>query len=476
MKHYHKRYIWYLCTISIFWSVIFAISFFSGFFVGADEDVVLEAIYLLYLLGIYLLIQILSIVFIILKWRYTTYELTDDAIILKKGIFFKQKKTLPYHKIHAIDYKQNIIEKIFGIKKLSIDSGATMSADLAEIIIVEDNARVEELIEEIRLKIGIQDYLKKEEANENAYVYSLKFKFIDSLIKTSVVMVFAAIGIGILFLLSYYFSEEQSLDKILTFIVFILVIIVIAFIINFITKIIRYYNYKVIIKDKELIISYGLIQKVNNTLPLNRIKAIKIEEGLIHRIFKICSIKLEVVGFGSTNDKFVSNFYIPFCFKKDVINYINRLNLKFKYNEKSEKAPRRSFRYFYSLPILIFSLIYISFLPVVLMFENILFVYIGGYLLLMIIIFVAALLSYFNAGIYIDNNEVIIFNGAFNKKSTIILNENITEIEKVDTYCRAKKHVASFHIHFFNNAVKNVETVKFLDSKIFDNLVKIIRY
>src|SRR5690554_2819272 len=102
--HYHKRYLWYSIVISLFGSLFFALALFSRFFIKEDVDleVNLEAIDFLYLLTIYLIIEISSIVFIILKWYFTTYTLTDDAIILKKGIIFKRKKTLPYNKIHAI--------------------------------------------------------------------------------------------------------------------------------------------------------------------------------------------------------------------------------------------------------------------------------------------------------------------------------------------------------------------------------------
>ena len=151
MKHYHKRHIWYQLFISLFFSLFLAFTLFAYLF-GEEETIELPPIYFLYLILIYIGIEVISVVYILLKWHFTTYELTDDAIVLKKGIIYKHKKTLPFSKIHAIDYKQNIIEKLFRIKKLSIDSGATVNADIAEIIIIEDSNRVEQLIKEIQLK------------------------------------------------------------------------------------------------------------------------------------------------------------------------------------------------------------------------------------------------------------------------------------------------------------------------------------
>lgn len=476
MKHYHKRHIWYQLFISLFISLFIAFMIFASLFM--EEDTVeLEPVYFLYLIIIYVVFEILSIVYILLKWHFTTYELTADAIILKKGIIYKHKKTLPYSKIHAIDYKQNIIEKLFRIKKLSIDSGATVNADIAEIIIIEDSNIVEQLTKEIQLKkdSNYQDHLINEE-DKGLYKFSFKYKLLDALFKSSFGLLLLVIFLITMFTLSYFFDEEHTASRFIDISVVFLIVGLILYVGIFIYLVVRYYNYKVRLEGKYLIISYGIIKKIHNTLPLNRIKAIRIEEGFIRRLFKICSIKLELVGFGSMSENMILNYYIPFCTKDEITNNIDQLQLDFRYHERNHKAPRKSWKYFHSLPIIIFSSIYIAFVPIVFIFEVILFVYIGLYLFLILFILITTFLMYSNSGIYIDDIEVIVYGGAYNKKTTIILNENITCIEKVDTHLRAKQDIASFNIHFYNNVAKNVERAHLLDKNIYEELVKSIRY
>lgn len=475
MNHYHKRHIWYQIIISLISSPIVAFTIFALFFMS-DETVELEPIYFLYLLILYVVIQLISIVYILLKWKFTTYGLTDDAIILKKGIIFKFKRTVPYSKIHAIDYKQNIIEKLFRIKKLSIDSGSTMNAEIAEILIIESNNKVEQLIKEIQLKKdpnSIEEEIKAED--KYLYKFSIKYKFLNALFKAALPIVLTIVALIAIYTLSYFFDDEHTASRFIEIVIVFLIFIVIIYVGILVYLIFRYYDYKVKLEDKYLIISYGIIKKIHNTLPLNRIKAIKVEEGLIRRLFKICSIKLELVGFGSMSENMVLNYYIPFCTKDKISNYIDQLQLDFRYYERLYNAPRKSWKYFYSLPIMIFSIIYLAFIPIVFIVE-VLFVYIGLYLFLVLLILFASFLAYSNSGIYIDDIEVIVYGGAFNKKTAIILNENITCIEKVDTHLRSKKDIASYHIHFYNNAVKNVERALLLDTIIYDELIKCLIY
>lgn len=475
MKHYHRRHIWYQITISIFSSIIAALTFFAFVF-GDDLPEEMDPKYLIYLGAIYIGFEILSIIYIVLKWHFTTYELTEDAVILNRGIIFKTRKNVPYDKIHAIDYKQNLIEKLFRIKKLSIDSGATMTADIAEIIIIEDSKTVETLTKAIQLKKDSNYQVENVEAESYIYKFSVLQKVADALFKSALSIVLIGLLLIGLYVLSYFFDDEHDSTRLIDIILIFAVCFVVIFGAVFLYLVIRYYKYQVKLEDKYIIISYGIFRKIQNTLALNRIKAIKIEEGFIRRLFKVCAIKLELVGFGSVSENKILNYYIPFCTKDELDDYINQLQLDFKYHDRKYRAPRKSFRYFYSLPLIIFTIIYLTFIPIIFIFNEIFWLYLGGYLLIGLLILFAAYLGYTNAGIYIDDNEVIAFNGAFNKKSTIILNRNITCIDRVDTYLRGKKEVASFNIHFYNNATKNVEIVNLLDVKIYDELINCIRY
>lgn len=490
MRHYSKRYIWYLILVSIFSSLFFTLITFFNIFGGEEEEtIIIGTKEILILVLIYVGVEIISIIYTVLQWKFTTYSFEKDSIILKKGIIFKHKKIVQYSKIHAIDYKQNIIEKLFKIKKLSIDSGATKSADQAEIVIIEDDNKILELEKEIRLKMNGEfleegkELVKENEPSEIFYHYSNKEKILFSLFQsiTSLIVLFFFLITAIILVNSVPIEDNDPISLMIFFIIGFICLNILFLLGTYLYVVIRYYNYRVYLKDKYLIITHGLITKYNNTLPLNKIKAIKVEEGFIRRLFKLVTIKLELVGFGMTTEQNQTiNYFIPFCRKHQINSFLEKLNLDFKFVEKGENSPRRALKYFYSLGLIIFSIIYASLLPIVFILKDdlniALLIYLCIYLFITLLSILFAFIQYKNSGIYIDDKQVIVYNGILNKKNTIILNKNIIGVEKVDTYCRSKKQLASYKIHYYNNAIKNVETAHLLDAKLNRELINKIHY
>lgn len=480
MKHYHKRCIWYGIITSLITSLFFTLAVVGAIFENVTVDIKLKQTILFILM--YGAINIVSIIYVILSWYFTTYEITDKEMILKKGIVFKSVKIVPFNKIHAIDYKQNIIHALFKIKKLSIDSGSTTRADNVEIAIIEDSKKIEELEKTIRQKVSLlkqdENINEVEEKHEIIYHCSHKLKVIVSLLRTLILVVISTLILVIVLSFTLWLAD---LDFETYGIIFIITLSVwfITFIGVYLFYIIKYYNYRVFVSNGYLHINHGLITKYNNTLPLKRIKAVKVEADLIERLFKFAVIKVEVVGFGNDTDQEAKNYFIPICHQKDVNYYISQLGLKYKYKECNIKPPKHAFKYFYSLKLYILGILAIAFCGLVFLDSLIktgLIIYIICVVISAILILVFSLLQYQNSGLLIDDNQVIISNGSIIKKSTIILNENITTIEQVDTYCRRQKKLASFKVHYFNNAIKNVEKVHLIDESIKDQLTSLMHY
>lgn len=494
MKHYSKKYLYYKISLSFISSFFTALFIFSQIFLSEDNDFLIEVVdeYLIfYFLGLFVLVEVILIIFYFLQYKFTTYELQVESIKLKKGIIFKQEKILKYEKMHAIDTKQNIIQKLFKITRLSIDSGSTTKADIAEIVIYEDDDMIDSIKHDIELRMkGITEDLTTEEQikeiDDILYIYSTKDKLYFVLMSSLTVIVAGILYFifGILILNLFLNDRELVESMLLGFIVLFGSSLILTPISTFLFVLIRYYNYKVIAKNDHLVISHGLLTKVNHVLHYKKIKAIQVEEGLVKRIFKYASIKLEVVGFGERgteeNKGQTFNYLIPMCKRSEIKYLIERLNLEFKYVERDYKSPKAGFRYFISLNMIISSCFYLAFVPFILLVPAeltfIIGIYIASYAFTMLWFLIDGILRYKNSGIYFDDEKTIIYYGSINKKSLIILNKNITELELIDTYCRSKKDIASFKIHYFNNAYKNVVYAHLLNKNIMDELKSKLRY
>jgi len=78
--------------------------------------------YAVSVLVIIVLILIFYIIWQLVTWYSTEYTLTDQRIIIKKGVFFTKKNYMPYNTIQDITTIQSILGRIFSIGSISLYS------------------------------------------------------------------------------------------------------------------------------------------------------------------------------------------------------------------------------------------------------------------------------------------------------------------------------------------------------------------
>lgn len=73
---------------------------------------------------------LLSLLFGWLEWRAFTYTVEEDRIILRKGVLFKDEKTIYYGRIHSVNVDQPFLQRILGVAELKIETpGGGKTAD-----------------------------------------------------------------------------------------------------------------------------------------------------------------------------------------------------------------------------------------------------------------------------------------------------------------------------------------------------------
>lgn len=95
--------------------------------------------------------------FIPASFRRLEYSLDDDAIRLKKGVFWRRVTTVPYAKITNIDITQGPLERLFHVSKLHIQTAGfsgnqATHAELMMIGICDAEDLKEHIMSKIRNK------------------------------------------------------------------------------------------------------------------------------------------------------------------------------------------------------------------------------------------------------------------------------------------------------------------------------------
>jgi putative membrane protein len=81
--------------------------------------------YIIPMLGLFLLF---SLVFAALNWWRFRYRMAGDAFVIESGLFSRRHSTLPFDRIQDVGIEQGVIARLFGLAKVSFDTGAATEA------------------------------------------------------------------------------------------------------------------------------------------------------------------------------------------------------------------------------------------------------------------------------------------------------------------------------------------------------------
>ncbi len=504
MKRFDKGYFYYSLISSLVSSFVILLAFYNIF---SDDELGFK---LPFVLAVYVVIYIVQIIYAGLYVKASGYELTENELRCKRGVFFRKSSVLQYSKVNAVNKKQGLIQRIFGIAVLTVDSGATTNSFAAEIEIIEKAETVDRLMLEIKQRQeGTYNAADNAEANQllaenskNLYSFTSKLKLIYSVITvcTAVLclLVLGVVAIALLSVAVYILKSSISLSvgEIVAGAVFLTVIAlslsaVIGIIGGIITSFVGYYDFKIFRNRDDVEVNYGLFVRHTNNFKFKRIKGVKIQQGPIKKLFGFASAGLEVVGYGteSSNNNNESNaasgVLFPLCKAKD----INRLIESVLPDYVPERIENKSKSYlsFILWPLFSVSVAFVYIFALVLTAMLVLSVkneIIINAVLLAVVAVVAILLAiatccffqYRNAGITVGEDKLTIQNGIFVKTNTVIKRKDLVAIEKITTPFRERKGIYSYKIHFFTNALTNTVTVKNLDARLANTLEDFLKY
>ena len=118
-----------------------------------------------YQLLITIIFLILSIIFDILSWRGKNYQLTNQRVVVQKGILRRKRSSIQYPKIQDIDISQGIIDRIISAGDIEIYGGHEYTNIVLENI--PNPREVEDMIDRVMLgeEVGFKTQRRKTPSN-----------------------------------------------------------------------------------------------------------------------------------------------------------------------------------------------------------------------------------------------------------------------------------------------------------------------
>lgn len=395
----------------------------------------------------------LSVVYQVIAWRQFTFEVRGGELRVYSGVLERQERTVPLERIQAMDIHETPLQRLFSVVGMRIETAAGGSA--AADVKIEALTRSE--AEQLRRRLGAierapavpaPDESARAAATAPAPVLLADGELIRRLSTRELLTAGVTSGtIGPALAVVGFFS--QIVDDILpeeiysrlamdaatlsprTLIPLIVAIGAVAWLLAIAGAVLTYGNFELRRAGDRVIISHGLLERRRRTVPVARMQAIVVKEGLLRRPFGLASVSFESAGFGQERGE--SGVLWPLVRRAEAMALVAevapRLATSIEPAELAGPPPRAFSRYLVAdvLSWLIFSGVVLAISSVL---ANGVFFgpwgwlqwWWGGLLLLALpVVAVNAVMRYRDAGWRIDPSRLLVISsGGLTRRATVV--------------------------------------------------------
>jgi putative membrane protein len=425
----------------------------------------------LFLLGL-LVVAVLAALWGFLSWRATTYTVTGNSFRLRQGVFQKNERTIPLEHVQSVDTVQGIIQRPFGVVEVRIETAGGGASDPDASLAALDREAAQTLRREI-------EGSKRERAEETTGPTILRRLSTRDLLLAGATsgqigVAFSVLAIGFQFL-DNFFPEDfvrrlvETLAPNWLMVVLILVPagLLLAWLLAIAGTVLAYSGFTLSREGNFLYIKRGLLERREATIPLSRIQAVRISEGLLRQPFGLASLRVESAGYGE--DAGVSTTLFPLLPRNEVEELLAGAAPEFAGAPDIEPLPRRSLRrYVFRATFLYLIIAFAAALVSFLVFQSAL-----GLLGLLLIPPAAAYgwLSYRDAGWAFEEDRLVVRHRGLGRKTAIAPRLHLQSRGMVRSPFQRRVRLATFLAEVASGSGGSVLRVKDLDGGVAKGLV-----
>src|SRR5829696_2772092 len=300
----------------------------------------------LFLLGL-IVVAALAALWGYLSWRATTYAVTGNSFRLRQGVFQQNERTIPLEHVQSVDTVQGIIQRAFAVVEVRIETagGGASEPDASLAALDRDAAQT------LRREIEGSKRKRSEETTGPTILRRLSRRDLLLAGATSgqIGVAFSVLAIGFQFL-DNFFPEDfvrrlvETLAPNWLKVVLILVPagLLLAWLLAIAGTVLAYSGFTLSREGNFLYIKRGLLERREATIPLSRIQAVRISEGLLRQPFGLASLRVESAGYGE--DAGVSTTLFPLLPRKEVQSLLLAAAPEFAGAPPLNSLPKRALR------------------------------------------------------------------------------------------------------------------------------------
>ncbi|WP_377891916.1 PH domain-containing protein [Alkalihalobacillus sp. R86527] len=301
----------------------------------------------------------------VLSWWFYNYQIKNNELQIHQGFIFRKKRFIPRERVQSIDTSQGVIQRLFGLVKVQIETAG--GGGEPEVVMSALN-RFE--AEQLKAELYKSSKSQEEETEGTPIIerpvkeYSLTKKDLIIAASTSggigVFLSFiAAIGSQVDNILPdefYTTVTERVMDATLTFILIgAVVVLLLSWFFSVLGTVLKYGGFVLSRTEDDLIIKRGILERRQLTIPVQRVQAIRMVEGLLRQPFGYAALYVESGGGGGKDEQF-STVLFPLMKRKKIHAFLEELIPEVPVHQElkplSVKA-RNRYMFRFTLPVIV---------------------------------------------------------------------------------------------------------------------------
>ncbi|REE04622.1 PH domain-containing protein [Citricoccus muralis] len=291
-------------------------------------------------LAIYGAVFVVMVVIYYFSWRFTKYQLAEEQVLLDTGVIFRQHRRVRYDRVQAVDIRQPLVARIFGLAELKFEAADGGSTAMQLAFIKEDEARIlrAEIMgraagiragadpEEVARRGAVAATAESgeelseapgegprpaefpqqalPEAPEHVMLKVPAGRMIGSVLLSTAMIVM--ISIIVLLVLGAWILDltipQDGEDNWWLILLFVLIPFAFSLVGVAWGGFNKGYNFTVATSPDGLRLRYGLLETSQQTVPPGRVQAVRISQGLLWRAFGWYRMSVNVAGYGAVTE------------------------------------------------------------------------------------------------------------------------------------------------------------------------------
>jgi putative membrane protein len=283
-----------------------------------------------------------------LSWRATTYEVARGVFRLRWGVVQKNERAVPLDHIQSVDTVQGIIQRLFNVVEVRIETAGGGASEPDASLAALDRADAEALRREIA---GSRREPVETETAGPTVVRKLGTR---DLLLAGATSGQIGVALSLIAVASQLFNDflSQNLAQrlietfaprsVTTALLYVFILGLVAWLLAIGGTVLAHTGFTLSRDGDFLYIRRGLLERREATIPLARIQAVRIVEGLLRQPFGLASLRVESAGYGQ--DAGVSTTLFPLLPRKEVHGLLLEVAPEFAVAPPLNALPKRALR------------------------------------------------------------------------------------------------------------------------------------